>query len=365
MNLGSIKDIIQNPKIKITLTIIILTIIISFTAKFVFSQLIKPTKQLIGIGQLVSVSPDKQIKSPITGKILSISANNQKVKAGQVLLVIETRTTIKGITPVSNYAIPEGAALKVLPPLPAALPTLPDITEAIPVNINNVSNTNFKAQYKEALKTEKHKESIFKLKDADHSNYEELYKQGIISKKEMQNLEVDYIKAKQEYETAKQEVIAIKTTLSKPKNPETTTVKYKAQVLSDSNIKARTISKKYLIKAPSDGIVRLKPFKKGDIVQSGKIILSISPLNTSFTANITVKGNDISSIHLLQKVHLKIEKLPVEFKGVVQAINPSKYDAKSKLQSYIIQIKPEKNMTKDSNNKTYTLKDQMKLSVEF
>ena len=147
------------------------------------------------------------------------------------------------------------------------------------------------------------------LATRDLNRYKSLYKDGAISKQELDNAQTKFDAAKADLTSANEQV------LSESKNR-----------VADADLKQLAASKKQAalnlsytkIYAPIDGSITKKAIESGTYVQTGQALLSIVPDEVWVVANF--KESQLKNMKLNQEVDIRVDTYPDKaFKGKVES----------------------------------------------
>ena len=285
----------------------------------VFFSLAGSPESFTAYGTIVADNTPFQVASPINGSIDKIEVKDgQKVKYGQALFTINTDKIdkiIKGKPIKAGSASVFGSQLEILPPVPA-------------LGNRNIPLSN------RGMEERQNREQT-----ASEVNYEELYKQGVISKKELEAFKLKFASEKQEQkeETSpieNQTEIKAKKEAAKAIAPGKIYSERSAAQFSSSIV----IFKKKTIFAPIDGIVKLQSsYNPGDTIKSKEIILSIIQNHQKLYGDVKISSKNISDIRLNQRVMFKIPNLAGSIFGNVMSIKVCENNS----DFCIVRIKPD------------------------
>ena len=133
----------------------------------------------------------------------------------------------------------------------------------------------------------------------DLERMQNLFKDGVISKKELERFELNFQTAKQQYEASLAQLDVAKDNLR----------------IVDTNIRDHSIF------APFDGIVGIRRADMGEVVAPGQLILSLYNLE-KLNAQVQVAENDISDVKIGQSAKIIIDALNgEELEGTVTKIS--------------------------------------------
>lgn len=382
MDTGSDKIRVLNLKIKLGLVAGILACVFLIvgligTVMFVKRSIVsekkanKQLQQITGYGTIVEQKPAQPIKATAEGQIMKMFVKGgQKVKAGQNLLLLCTNYSLIG-GPVYNYDLPRSGGMAILPPLPAtaSLPSFSSVESA-----SGQTLTELQVKYAEAAKKLGQKKLAFDMAENGYADYQKLLNQGIVTQLEIQEYESKLAKAKSDYETAESETASIKARIEEAKQAKSVVYSNDVSLSQFKKIsyklprrlpRIRVSRKTAVITAPADGFVKVQnKYKRGDIVTNDKEVFQLFPIYQSYVAEVKVQGQNLSGLHLQQRVTLKVQGFPAVIHGTVQAINPASVDGVASHQAYIVKIKPEKGSVKVAG-KVYDLKSGMKILAIF
>lgn len=139
----------------------------------------------------------------------------------------------------------------------------------------------------------------FENAQRDIERMQNLFKDGVISKKELEKFELSFQTAKQQYETASAQLEVAKDSLR----------------IVDTNVQDHSIF------APFDGVVGIRKGDVGEVVGPGQLILSLYNLE-KLNAQVQVAENDISDVEVGQYARITIDALGgEELEGSVTKIS--------------------------------------------
>lgn len=152
----------------------------------------------------------------------------------------------------------------------------------------------------------------------DFKRYDEMYKEGIVSKQ-------DYEKSKTEYDVAKaNNIMAFQHKNASDSTLQTSKAKYQAQIAEIKKLEAEVEMAKLnlsytKIYAPSDGLITNRGVEEGNYVQIAQNMFAIVPQNVWVVAN--YKETQLTNMKKGQDVQIKIDTYPnKKFKGKVDGI---------------------------------------------
>ena len=139
----------------------------------------------------------------------------------------------------------------------------------------------------------------FENAQRDIERMQNLFKDGVISKKELEKFELNFQTAKQQHETASAQLEVAKDSLR----------------IVDTNIQDHSIF------APFDGVVGIRKGDVGEVVGPGQLMLSLYNLE-KLNAQVQVAENDISDVEIGQDARITIDALDgEELEGSVTKIS--------------------------------------------
>ena len=195
-----------------------------------------------------------------------------------------------------------------------------DLIARIETNDYEIKLAQAKARYERALLNQKNAKANYNavkskisLAKRDLDRYKELYKEGAVSKQELDNAQTNYDNVSANLTNAEEALISENNDkVADAEINELKALKNQAELyLSYTNIYA-----------PIDGIVAGKRVQKGMYVNPGTGLLTIVPNEVWVVANF--KENQLKHIKEGQKVNIKIDTYPNHtFKGKVDSIQPA------------------------------------------
>ena len=216
-----------------------------------------------------------QVAPKIRGEVIEVLVeDNQFVKEGDLLAKIDNRDY------KAMYALANARYEKAL-----------------------LNQTNAKANYSAV-------NSQLELAKKDVERYENLYKEGAVSKQMLDNAKTKYDGIKANSVTANQAIIS--TTENKVANAEIDALK--------ADMEMAKLNLEYTeIYAPASGTVTNKRISKGSYTQVGSPMLTIVPDDFWVVAN--YKENQVGKMKVGQEVKIKIDAYPNKiFKGKIDSI---------------------------------------------
>jgi HlyD family type I secretion membrane fusion protein len=373
--------------------IAMLLVLVSLGVWFWYGNL---EESVAGIGQLVPEGKLRRVMSPVSGKVTRLLVEeNQQVKAGQVLMVIDPEV----ITVEQNALIQE---LDILQSESQALQAayegrgaanashihnawLDATRKAVGTEMQQARMQIQKSQhlYQEALNKQKHLRKLLASQEELLAQTRGLSEDGGLSLKDLQIYEQQVIHTRSELAELEENIEARRIELEQAKEkPENLTASYqrdmldrlsqhqqKVAVLGGQVAKTQVLMKQEVIRAPIDGIVNEQVIHgAGEVIQAGNVLLSLVPVEAPLDAEVRVSNRDLSYIRIGQQAALRLDALPYQqfgrLHGRITAISPSSIIDKEGQPFFMIRIKPEKRaMTKDG--KKFPLQSGMTVSADI
>lgn len=242
-------------------------------------------------GRLISIAPR------ITGHVVKLHIDdNQEVKEGDLLLEIDSEP----------YKI---VLQKKLAELEVTKAELGIVEKQIDEKKEILKKS------KEEIKSAKTK---YEFREKDYTRYEEMYREGIVSKQEYERAYTDKTVAEANKNASNDNYRATKSTLNSTK------AKYKATTAEIDKIKAEIAQAELelsytKIYAPTSGKISARTVEVGNYLQIGQPVMTIVPKEVWIVANF--KENQLTNMKEGQPVKIKIDTYPNKrFKGVVDSI---------------------------------------------
>ena len=231
-------------------------------------------------GRLVSVAP--RVAAPVVKLLVD---DNDYVKAGTLLVELDSR----------DYEVALSQAEAKLAEAKAGL------------------NMTTKKVDESASKVNKSFEDIssassrLNFAQKDFGRYQELYKDGIVSKQDYEKSRTAYDVAKADYNSSNEEADAARHALESGK------AKAKADVALIERLEAEVEQAKLNLKytkiyAPQDGMVAARSVEKGNYVNVGQPLMNIVPEQVWVVANF--KENQLTYMKAGQPVKVKVDTYP-------------------------------------------------------
>lgn len=378
---------------------VISLILLSVIALSVF---IKYPDKLVAKTTITTIDPPVTLIAKTSGKITELNVkNNQVVKRGDVLLVIENPTDYKAVLKVENAirriatngfkdttlnftSIQEWGELGELTPAflqflksygeyKLFLEVNPEFREIeiIDIELTAYQSLQNKYQNQENIYSEE-----FSLIEKDFNRYTTLFQNKSISPKEYEDKKREYLAAKREYESMKISYINNKLTLS---NLEKNKLQLQLQAYQGRDTHFRELNQsirallseieaweqKYLFRAPVNGKVSLFHFwTKNQNIQQGDAVLSIvHPNKQKIIAKLIVPAENSSKLRVGQLVNIKLNTYQFQeygmLKGYVKNISLMPQD-----ESYAIEVELPDHL-KTSYNKQLEYKEEMRGTADI
>ena len=318
-----------------------LAILFALLFVFAFFMLFNKSKSFSADGIIVADTSSSQVASPINGTIDKILVKDgQKVKFAQALFTINTDKIdkiIKGKPIKARYY--SNSQIEILPPVPTS--------EIMISSRNTALSSRGENEVQSKQQEVKPQETA--------ANYQELYNQGVISKKELEAFNLKLARQKENLSEIEPQVNGDNKKTKAPDINQSFHSKLLATRMPLQFSSPTIIFKKKTVFAPMDGVIKMQSnYSSGDTVKSKEIILSIIQPPKLF-ADIKINNKNISDIHLNQCVIFKPKNLPGSILGNVMSIKISE----DKSNSYTVRIKPDEK----SSRKTFTLIPQLKTGM--
>lgn len=308
---------------------------------------------------ITTLNPPINLLAKTSGKIIELNVkNNQVIKKGEVMAVLENTANYKHVLKVSLLLDSFQINLKLKKRLPTYIrldtfqvgeltipflqflksyndyklfsetnPQLKEIT-IIDKELETYSLLFKKYQAQENLTKEE-----FDLIEKDFIRYRDLYKNNAISAKEFEDKNREYIRAKQNYETIKINSLNNKITISSLEKNKLQlqllevqeTEKY-LQQLTDAiqTLKSQidTWEQTYLFISPIDGSVSLYSYwAKNQNIKQGEEVLGIVPSEKQeIIAKLMLPVQNSGKLKIGQKVNIKLTNYAYQEYGMLQGV---------------------------------------------
>lgn len=308
---------------------------------------------------ITTLNPPINLLAKTSGKIIELNVkNNQVIKKGEVMAVLENTAIYKHVLKVSLLLDSFQINLKLKKRLPTYIrldtfqvgeltipflqflksyndyklfsetnPQLKEIT-IIDKELETYSLLFKKYQAQENLTKEE-----FDLIEKDFIRYRDLYKNNAISAKEFEDKNREYIRAKQNYETIKINSLNNKITISSLEKNKLQlqllevqeTEKY-LQQLTDAiqTLKSQidTWEQTYLFISPIDGSVSLYSYwAKNQNIKQGEEVLGIVPSEKQeIIAKLMLPVQNSGKLKIGQKVNIKLTNYAYQEYGMLQGV---------------------------------------------
>jgi RND family efflux transporter MFP subunit len=213
--------------------------------------------KFLNVTGIVGSEEEAYLSSKVGGRILEIYKDaGETVKKGEKIIEVDTQSMeIQGTQAENQIKIAESG-------------------------LNQV-----KAQFEDAKR--------------DLERMQNLFKDGVISKKELERFELNFQTAKQQYEASLAQLDIAKDNLR----------------IVDTNIEDHSLF------APFDGVVGIRRADVGEVVAPGQLILSLYNLE-KLNAQVQVAENDISDVKIGQSAKITIDALNgEELEGIVVKVS--------------------------------------------
>ncbi|MGQ3679032.1 HlyD family secretion protein [Tenacibaculum discolor] len=219
------------------------------------------------------------------------------------------------------------------------------------------------------------KELEFKEKDLERSR--KMFGQGVISAKEKDQKEIEYLQAKRSYKTLESSISQIRELISNSnKNLEGTSIKKTQQ---DSRLKKKAIQsflylkkaikdweKQYALTSSINGKVSFLSFwNKNQTVNTGDLIFAIIPnKGNSFIGKIEAPAANSGKIKKGQKVQIKLLNYPSDEFGELNGKVKSTSLIPNKKGNYLVDVELPQNL-ETTYNKTIPFRQEMKGAADI
>ena len=279
----------------------------------VFLNLTNATPSFVGYGSAISESETYHVVSPEDGVISKIVVKDgQKIKAGQPLLIINTDKIVKLAN--NQYSKFEKSFI--------TLPPVPDLRKVSFLNRKYMISSRGENDFSQ-------RESSI--------NYDELFKEGVISRKELENFKQKRENSEKINDNSK--IVQIEQKIQEYPARQVLLKKVHSGNISQEIVQApQPIFKKRVITSPVDGIVKIQEdYTQGDNIKAGETIMSIYPKNAKILAEVSVKDTkSVSFIYLNKIVIITTHGFPSgKLYGTVQSVD-IKTDKAGKGDTYIV-----------------------------
>ncbi len=196
---------------------------------------------------------------------------------------------------------------------------------------NEFSLSEAKAQLASSLSQRELSQTELRFKRKERNRYRDLYKKGVISQQEFENKQLEYLRARRDYNQMEVSLSQLKENISSvDKNAKTNTInKTREEIkLLKSVIQAFNQLKKsvadweqsYVLKSNIDGNVSfINVWNKNQNVNAGDLVFTIIPsTHSSFIAKLKIPARNSGKLKKGQQVNIKMENYPDTEFGVLQ-----------------------------------------------
>jgi membrane fusion protein (multidrug efflux system) len=275
-----------------TITAIILVLLGIFAA--VRSTFYQSTDDAFVEGRLVSIAP--RVSAPVIKLLVD---DNQQVKAGDLLVELDPNDFIQALNQAEAKLAEAKANLNI------AEKKVDESSAVVSKSLEEISSAQSKLQFAQR----------------DYSRYEELYKDGIVSKQDYEksktSLDVAFADNNSAEETSRASKHALESNKAKTESNQALIKRLEAEV------EQAKLNLKYTkIYAPQDGMVSARSVEKGNYVSIGQPLMNIVPEEVWVIANF--KEIQLTRMKPNQPVKIKIDTYPNKrFLGHVDSIQRS------------------------------------------
>lgn len=240
------------------------------------------------------IKPDRErvsLSSMYSGKVVYLNMdNNQKVKKGDTLLIINNKTIDDKIKLVEYQAEKQNSYLK----------DLNYLTKVKRLQFSKIHSPKYQQdvlQYKEKLNELATRLEKVKV---DFNRNKKLFKKGVISKVEFETTKFDYdLAVNSMYQYKKQQINRWQTSLSELEN--------RTEELKNNKFQLEEDKKKYVVTAPISGVLLgVKGIENGSVVTTGIALAEISP-NTNLLVECYLPPADVGLLKLNNNVNFQID----------------------------------------------------------
>jgi HlyD family secretion protein len=308
---------------------------------------------------ITTLNPPINLLAKTSGKIIELNVkNNQVIKKGEVMAVLENTANYKHVLKVSLLLDTFQTNLKLKKRLPTYIrldtfqvgeltipflqflksyndyklfsETNPQVKE---ITIIDKELETYSLLFKKYQAQENLTKEEFDLIEKDFIRYRDLYKNNAISTKEFEDKNREYIRAKQNYETIKINSLNNKITISSLEKNKLQlqllevqeTEKY-LQQLTDAiqTLKSQidTWEQTYLFISPIDGSVSLYSYwAKNQNIKQGEEVLGIVPSEKQeIIAKLMLPVQNSGKLKIGQKVNIKLTNYAYQEYGMLQGV---------------------------------------------
>lgn len=308
---------------------------------------------------ITTLNPPINLLAKTSGKIIELNVkNNQVIKKGEVMAVLENTANYKHVLKVSLLLDSFQINLKLKKRLPTYIrldtfqvgeltipflqflksyndyklfsETNPQVKE---ITIIDKELETYSLLFKKYQAQENLTKEEFDLIEKDFIRYRDLYKNNAISAKEFEDKNREYIRAKQNYETIKINSLNNKITISSLEKNKLQlqllevqeTEKY-LQQLTDAiqTLKSQidTWEQTYLFISPIDGSVSLYSYwAKNQNIKQGEEVLGIVPSEKQeIIAKLMLPVQNSGKLKIGQKVNIKLTNYAYQEYGMLQGV---------------------------------------------
>ncbi len=367
-----------------------------------------------GVGQLVPQGKIRRVMSPMNGVVSKMLVEeNQSVKAGQVLLILDpeqTEVQQEGVEEQLALLQSEANALRVAATL--------DGKSRLNVGYGQIQDAwlvatlqAYQAQqaeaeiaireaehnYNEQVQRYKQVQDVLRTTQQLMQNYRQLYQEGGLSAKDLYEYEQRLDQQRGELAARSEAKEAARLMLEQARHkPVEIAGTFNREILSRLSEREQKIAElktnvqqvrlalaRQTITAPVDGVINEQSIRgPGEVVTAGQPIMTIVPKDSTLVAEVRVANRDLAYIHLNQRAALHLDAFPYQhfgrLFGTVTAISPStqqgtvpsaSQEVNTSLEHdqrpyYVLTIKPDKNVMSYKDTQ-YPLRSGMTLSADI
>ncbi len=376
-------------------TIIFLMMIIGLSLSF----FIKYPDTLSAKTIITTVNPPVTLIAKTNGKIIELKTkNNQLVKQGEVLLVIENPANYKDVNKISYLLDTLNFKTKIVPEITSYdLLQMGDLTPGFIAFLKSYNDYKLQleinpqekeieiinkelSEYQVLQGKYQNQENIFKeefsLVEKDFNRYNTLFQSAAISAKEFEDKKREYLLSKRNYENVKITNINNKLTIN---NLEKNKLQLQMQAYQENekfeqslnqNIQAlksqiETWQQTYLLKAPIDGKVSLFNYwSNNQNLKQGDEVLSIVPTQKQeMIAKLFLPVNNSGKLRIGQTVNIKLNNYLYQEYGMLKG-SVKNISVMPKNESYAIEVSLPNKLT-TSYNKHLDYKEEMQGTADI
>lgn len=368
-----------------------------FGGLFAWSWFGSVEESVPGSGQFVPEGRLRRVMAPVNGIVSEIHVSeNQHVTAGQKLMVLDPEATNieqSGFQEQLAQLQQESRALQA-----AATGSSPGRLDPIQQAWLDSTRRSYQSQsqeidmqieaarhaYQQAIAQQKSMQAILDSKNQQVQKLRQLYEQGGLPKKDLNDYEQE-VQLKEGERDAYKEIASTRQAEIEQAESRKRTLndKYRqdlmGRVLDHTNrmsalrtqiAQAQLTVKREMIVAPISGTINEQTVHgKGEIVTGGSAILTIVPDDAELSAEVKVANRDLSYIQVGQKVGLKMEAFPQSqfgrLWGTIETISPSSHADNEGHQFFTIKIKPAQTVMKDEGGKAHPIRPGMTVAADI